>query len=61
MPRLKTIRTCAIYLGLLFFVSSMSDAILFNVNKMSDAANSLRATALAGTPIELNTPDWLDR
>ncbi|MFZ7095492.1 hypothetical protein ACOPJQ_08625 [Luteimonas dalianensis] len=63
MPRstFKTIRTCAIYLALLVFLSSMFDAILFNANKMSNAANSIRATAHAGTPIQLNMPDWLER
>lgn len=63
MPRstFKTIRTCAIYFALLMFLSGMSDAILFNANKVGSAVNSLRATAQADTPIQLNMPDWLER
>ena len=41
--RLKTARTCLIYLGLMYFLSSMSDGIAFNSARVHNAVVALQA------------------
>lgn len=43
--RFKTLRTCLIYVGLLYFFASMSDGIVFNVKKVRSATASIMSHA----------------